>query len=184
MAPVPAGWEPWQAAYRHGALFVLPPPGIAAPVDALRRRHDPRSASFFGAHVSLTSPLPRTPTRKDLTELAALAASVPAIEVDVGRPRTYAPHPGVAFEVGPAAELRALRDTLHSAELFRDVVHTRDDVPFHLTAAEFISLAESERLAAELDGPGLGRFRCTAVSWAAPDEAFSFSVRGTFALGV
>ena len=72
-----SAWEDWQKEYRFGACYIFPPPGVIEPVDALRRRYDPRSASYCQAHVSLSEPLSGPLTSQQLTELrAASCASI------------------------------------------------------------------------------------------------------------
>jgi hypothetical protein len=116
----------------------------------------------------------------DLADLADRAAAVEPIDLEVGS--IDGPHPGAAFLVAPQTPLRALRDALHAAEIFKEVAHTRLDVPFHLTVAEFVSHAEGWRIVTSLRDVRLGAFRCVEVAYAAPDDEFRFAVRTSLPL--
>ena len=50
-------WEEWQKVYQHGMMVIWPPDEIRKDVNAQRKAYDPVSASFCGAHITLTQPL-------------------------------------------------------------------------------------------------------------------------------
>jgi hypothetical protein len=54
-----SSWESWQRDYRFGVILVMPPPHIAAPIDALRQAYDPKSYAICSAHISVSDPLRR-----------------------------------------------------------------------------------------------------------------------------
>ena len=55
--------------YRYGALYIFPPNGVIQPVDELRKKYDPRSASYCQAHISLSKPLPKPLSESQISEL-------------------------------------------------------------------------------------------------------------------
>src|SRR5690242_445911 len=99
----PASWEEWQREYRYGALYVFPPSGVIEAVDALRARHDPRSAGYCRAHVSVSEPLPGPPNAAQVAELRAALAPIAPFEVTYGPLCSFPPYPGVVYAIEPAA---------------------------------------------------------------------------------
>jgi 2'-5' RNA ligase len=179
MSPIayadPTPWEEWQREYRYGALYVFPPPGVIEPVDALRARHDPRSAGYCRAHVSVSEPLLGPPSADQLDELRAALAPIAPFEVTYGPLRSFPPHPGVVYAIEPAAAFRELRAAVHGTSLFAASPLARRDVAPHMTMAEFITPARTEELLRELRGRvPTGRFRCDRLEYAVPNERFSF----------
>ena len=171
------GWQRWQVSYRYGALYMFPPPDIRASINALRAQYDPQSQAFCDAHISLTAPFsgPVTPSN-----WAALQARLQRACFDV----TYGPvhrwpgGVGVVLLVEPADMIRQMIDTLEGADGLQFAPPRRPDFTPHMTIAEFVSADESaalfEVLSATVSG---GRFRCTRLSYAVPDEDFHFTER-------
>ena len=62
-------WDEWMLEYRYGALYIFPPNGVIQPVDELRKKYDPRSASYRQAHISLSEPLPKPLSESQISEL-------------------------------------------------------------------------------------------------------------------
>jgi hypothetical protein len=50
-----ASWESWQRDYRFGVILVLPPPDVAASIDAVQA-YDPKSHAICPAHISVSDP--------------------------------------------------------------------------------------------------------------------------------
>ena len=175
-------WEPWQRAYRHGALLLFPPAGIIEEVDALRARHDPVSHAVCRAHVTLTEPFPRPVTAADLDSIATVLGSVAPFELGCVGPRSPDPHPGVVYLVEPPGPVLALRRLLHEQPVFHGVVD--QGIPPHMTIAEFLSVEASNDLASQLAGRvPAPRWTCDAVEYAVPDEQFRFQRRVRLPLG-
>jgi len=178
-----AAWEPWQREYRYGAFYVFPPVGVIDAVDALREIHDPVSAATCRAHISLTAPVPGPIDEPQFAEMADCLAFAP-FEVAYGPLRTFLPHPGVVYDVGPQETLRALRQALHATSGFQDLAPLRSAVRFHMTVAEFISPERTIELLNALAGNvPIGVFNCDAVEYAVPDERFRFERVAVLPLG-
>ncbi|MGH9277820.1 MAG: 2'-5' RNA ligase family protein [Acidimicrobiales bacterium] len=172
--PSTATWDEWQREYRHGALYVFPPPDVAAPVDELRRRHDPKSAAICSAHISLSGPLPGPVTEAQWRELGAAVSGMPRFNVRYGPLRSFPPHPGVVYAIGPEAEFDELRRAVHATSVF-DHARRREPIAPHMTIAEFISLERTQDLLDELqDHVAYGDFVCDHVTYAVPDDDFRF----------
>jgi 2'-5' RNA ligase len=171
-----SGWEEWQREYRLGLILILPPADVGAQVDALRREHDPRSASICGAHISLSEPLTKEFSPEVEREVRAALSAVEPFEIHYGPLRTFDPHPGVAYRIEPADRFFELREVLHSTSAFVGSSLKRRDVPPHMTIAEFLpDMAASEELRDRLEGKvPEGSFLCDRLSLMVPDEGFRF----------
>lgn len=179
---VVADWEPWQRAYRHGVLLLLPPSDVVGDVDELRARYDPVSHEICRAHVTVTEPFPRPVTTADLDDVAAALAQVAPFEVGWVGPRSTDPHPGVVLLVDPPEPVLALRRLLHARPAFAGVEDR--GIPPHMTIAEFLSVEASNRLARQLRGQvSLPRWTCDAVEYVVPDDRFHFEPRARLLLG-
>lgn len=178
-------WEPWQNEYRHGAFYVFPPADVAATVNELRARYDPKAAAICDAHISLSEPLADPVSDEQLDELCSSLAGVAPFELTYGPPTSIGPYPGVFFAVTPVDAFVALRATVQATSIFagRDLPRAKR-VP-HMTVAEFISLEETHELLARLADtvPG-GTFLCDRVVYAVPDASFYFEPVLTIPLGV
>jgi 2'-5' RNA ligase len=180
-----ASWEPWYEEYRYGALYLFPPPGVRAEVNALRQRYDPRSQAICDAHISLTVPLPRPLMPADAAELAGVAQAHAPFEVRWGPPFQYPGVAGVVLRIEPAPALQQLVTALETCGCFRGAVPRRYPFSPHMTIAEFITLDESEALVEELRiRPLSGRFECPPVTLAVPDQTFRFTERVAWPVGV
>lgn len=148
---------------RRIAVALLPPPALAAEVDALRRAVSSSTLATVPPHVTLVPPV--NVRADDLDGVRALvrraAVAVDGLTLDVGPAATFLPDtPTVHLAVrgaGPddAARLTALRDGLRSGALDRP--DTWPYVP-HLTLEE---ASEPTRVEAAL--LSLGGFRATWV---------------------
>jgi 2'-5' RNA ligase len=171
----PSSWQDWQREYRYGALYVFPPVGVIEAIDALRTRHDPTSASYCQAHISLSEPLPAPVTAAAIEELRAALARIEPFEVTHGPLRSFPPYPGVVYDIEPAAEFYALRAAVHATSIFAGSSLTRQGTGPHMTIAEFITLDRTDELMRELQGNvPTGRFLCDRVEYAVPNERFFF----------
>ena len=80
--------------------------------------------------------------------------------------------------VEPADTIRQMNDTLEGADSLQDSPPRRPGFTPHMTIAEFVSADESAGLFDVLSATGSGgRFRCTRLSYAVPDEDFHFTER-------
>jgi len=177
-------WEAWQEEYAFGAFFIFPPEDLRESVDSLRRLHDPASAAFCQAHVSLTEPLRSGLDERQVGEIRELLSSLQRFTVAYGPMRGFAPHPGIALAIRPEESVRSLRDAIHSTSAFEGAVLKRAEIPPHMTVAEFITIEQSAELLNELAGViPPGTFECNEVVLAAPDADFHFHESGRFSIG-
>lgn len=182
-----SGWEPWQRDYRYGVILVMPPPHVAAPINALRETYDPKSHAICSAHISVSDPLSGRLTDDAREEIQHLLATVHAFDVHYEGPTASAARPGVTCHVSPQERFDVLKRVIHQASVFSSTAYGRRDIPAHLTIAEFLTIEESLRVCVELARtakPVLrGSFRCDRLDYLVPDVNFRFQRRGTFFLG-
>ncbi len=179
-----SGWESWQRDYRFGVILVMPPPHVAAPIDALRQAYDPRSHAICSAHISVSDPLRREPTDQARGEIRDLLRTVEPFEVQYDRPTASTRRPGVTCLVGPQERFDELKRVLHQASVFEGMVSDRRAIPAHMTIAEFLTVEDSLRICADLaDATPAGSFRCDRLEYIVPDSTFRFHRRETFFLG-
>lgn len=177
-------WEPWQRAYRHGAFFVFPPPDVGEQVDALRAEHDPISHAICTAHISVTEPLVRPLSTHDVRAVGDAVSTFAPFRVSYTGPRSTDPHPGVVYWIEPQDLFGRLRQLLHRQSLFRGTTEGRASIPAHMTIAEFLTVDESNRLAARLAGNvPEGTWTCDAIVHAVPDSNFHFKRTLSFRFG-
>jgi 2'-5' RNA ligase len=177
-------WEEWQRDYRFGAFYIFPPSGVIEPLDELRRRYDPRSASYCQAHLSLSEPLTGPLSTTQFAELRIALSSVDPFDITYGPLRDFPPHPGIAYAIEPLERFMRLRSTIHATSLFAGAALARKDVPPHLTIAEFISPEQTAELLRVLRGNvPEGGFRCSSIEYAVPNRDFSFERVLTVPLG-
>ncbi len=169
------GWEEWMPEYRFGAFYIYPPNGVIEPVDALRKKYDPKSDAICQAHISLSESLAKPLTNADIAEFQSILSEIEPFEITYGPLRDFPPHPGVCYRIEPESSFRKLRNALHAASSFKDVPLRRGHIAPHMTVAEFISVERTKELLQELDGkvPG-GTFLCNEIELAVPDESFCF----------
>ncbi len=179
-----ASWEEWQREYRYGAFYVFPPTGVIEAIDLLRKRHDPRSASYCRAHLSLSEPLRRPPAESDLEELRTKLSSLKPFDVQYGLLRSFPPYPGVAYAIAPEDKLAELRSAIHSTSMFKGVPLKRAHIAPHITIAEFITVERTDELLQELSGNvPEGTFLCDTVEYAVPNNDFYFERVLTLPIG-
>ena len=180
-----SGWESWQRDYRFGVILVMPPPHVAAPIDALRQAYDPKSHAICSAHISVSDPLRRELTDDAKGEIRELLRTVEPFEAHYDRPTASTRRPGVACPVGPQERFDELKRVLHQASVFEGMVSGRRAIPAHMTIAEFLTVEDSLRICVELaDTTPPGAFRCDRLEYMVPDTTFRFHRRETFFLGI
>ncbi len=168
-------WEEWQKEYHFGAFYIFPPDSVIQPIEALRRRYDPKSASICQAHLSLSEPLTNPLTETQLRELQDKLASIQPFEIRYGPLRSFPPYPGVTYAIQPEDVFMALRSAIHSTSLFEQSTLGHAHIPPHMTIAEFITLHRTDELLHELSGHvPEGTFPCTAIEYAVPNRDFTF----------
>jgi hypothetical protein len=179
-----SSWEPWQRDYRFGVILVMPPPDVAASIDALRQTYDPKSHAILSAHISVSDPLPRELEHDDRERLQILLRAVEPFEVRYGMPTASARRPGVACPIEPQDRFDELKRVVHDAPVFGGCVYSRREIPAHMTVAEFVTIDESLKIATDLvNRPLGGSFWCDRLEYVVPDQAFRFHQRGSFLLG-
>ena len=179
-------WEAWMRPYRLGVLLILPPPDVAAQIDALREANDPRSARISPAHISLSACLCREWTDEVARDVGSCLRTQSPLDIAYGPlfpPRP--PHPGIALRVEPVDGLRRLRDALHQSVAFEGADFSRNHIPPHMTIAEFLPSMAASSAVRDALGASVpeGTFRCTELSLLVPDEDFRFTPRATVPIG-
>jgi len=177
-------WEDWQRDYRLGVILILPQPDVSREIDILRASHDPRSAAWCPAHVSLSDPLSSEMNSALAEEIRGVLADVRPFELHYDRLYASTRHAGVAYRITPREPIERLKHILHGTSGFVDEAHGRRDIAPHMTIAEFISIDESLQLCARLqDTAPTGSFLCDRLAYMVPDGSFRFARRLTFPLG-
>ena len=178
-------WLDWQKPYRFGVLLILPPEPVRSEINALRSIYDPRSHAGAEAHISLTVPFPREPHEGSWRELERKALGFSPFPLRYGPLVPFLPRPGAALDIAPQAELDRLRSALEACEIFQGAGPRAYPFWAHMTIAEFISAADTEKLVREIGGDRspTGSFLCDHVSQLVPDESFRFREVKRLALG-
>jgi 2'-5' RNA ligase len=177
-------WENWQQEYRYGMLLIVPPDPVYTQVNRLRAMYDPRSQASFGAHISITVPLPGPMASAHWRELETIAAGVAPFEIEYGPLRHYLPFRGVVLSIEPQDTIDRLRQSLEAATAFSGAAPRRHSFSAHMTIAEFITVEQTTVLMNELgNAVQPGSFTCDSVMYVVPDESFVFSERRRLALG-
>lgn len=168
-------WDKWMLEYRYGAFYIFPPDGIIEPIDALRNRYDPQSASYCQAHISLSEPLSEPLNESKLDELRFALRQLQSFEVRYGPLRSFPPYPGVVFSIQPEDRFTELRSIVHSTSTFAGISLKRKDIAPHMTIAEFITVERTDALLGELQGRvPEGSFCCDSIEYAVPNQEFYF----------
>lgn len=169
-------WEEWMHEYKFGAFFIFPPEEVIESIDALRKQHDPRSASYCQAHVSLSEPLTGPLTNQQIEELKQALYKLEPFEMTYGPLRGSPPYPGVTYTINPEDKFMELREAIHSTSAFKESPLSRKDRAPHMTIAEFgLDWPASEKLIKDLDGKvPEGSFIVKEIELAVPDKNFYF----------
>ena len=168
-------WEKWQFEYQFGAFYIFPPTGVIEAVDALRQNHDPKSASFCRAHISLSESLPAPLSEEQIQEIRDALSAIKPFEIHYGPLRSFPPYPGVCYTITPEDDFRQLRAALHSTSAFTGVPLKHEHIAPHMTIAEFISVEGTNDLLRQLSGKvPEGTFLCNSIEYAVPNEGFYF----------
>ena len=139
-------WEDWQRDYRFGLILIIPPDEIAAPIDALRRHYDPKSAATCPAHISLSDPLCSEMAPDHRTEIQNILKSIEPFTLHFDKPHSSRKRAGVAYTVTPQEPIDNLKAALHTAAVFSRDPYPRRGIPAHMTIAEFVSIEESLKI--------------------------------------
>ena len=71
-------WSEWQKSYAHGVVLIWPPDDVRSRINPLRATYDPVSQSYCDAHVSLTPPFLKQPSKQGWQAIErALAGHAP-----------------------------------------------------------------------------------------------------------
>lgn len=169
-------WEGWQRDYKWGAFYLFPPQPIMGKVNALRHQYDPTSANICNAHISLSDTLSGSLNADALDELQNAISVMAPFEIRYGSLRTYPPHPGVCYDIGPTDHFFKLREIIHNTSLFSESALTRQNIPPHMTIAEFgLTMEQSDHLCDQLkNSVEYGSWLCEGISLAVPNESFQF----------
>ena len=176
-------WEPWQHEYVHGALYLFPSGDVAAIVNEMRQRYDPKSAAICDAHITLSEPLSAPLTKGQLEELQISLKSIPPLELVFGPLTQMGDHPGVVYDISPIAPYLELRRAIHATSAFSGREVSREDTLPHMTVAEFITINRTFEILNEFRDAPTGHFCFDEVTLATPDRLFHFSPELTIPLG-
>ncbi len=177
-------WEAWHRDYRLGLILILPPDEVSKQIDPLRAEHDPRGHAVCPTHISVSDPLRREMTPGLEEEIRSILSGIKPFTLHYDRPRASTKHAGVAYPITPQKPIDDLKEALHAAAVFEGEVYPRRHIRAHMTIAEFISIEESLKLCADLQGSApSGSFLCDRLEFIVPDQEFRFQRRGTFLLG-
>lgn len=172
-------WPEWQKVYIHGTLVIWPPEQVGGVVNRLRHQYDPISQAFCEAHITLTQPFLRLPSRNEWDELCEVVSSFEPFGLNYGPLNTFLPYPCIWFEIHPSELVLAFRQSLHATGMFNlDLPHTDDFIP-HMTITEGQSDIEvTEELFTKLrDEISGGSFICSDIAYIVPDDYFHFRVQ-------
>jgi 2'-5' RNA ligase len=169
-------WAEWQKAYLNGVVLIWPPADIRSTINSLRARYDPVSHSYCEAHISLTTPFVRAPSRNDWRAVQEAAAEFAPFDISIGPISSWLGQSVIYLEVRPYDHLEKLREALLATKLFASSPF-KEFVP-HMTITEGLSgLPVSEQLVAELQNTVKGgSFRCDHLTYVQPDQHFHFKV--------
>ena len=179
-----AAWEKWQRDYRLGLILIMPPEDVAARVNPLRAKYDPRTYAYCPAHITLSDPLGLEMTPERDAEITRILASVQPFTLYFDEPHASRERGGVAYPIRPREPIDALRSTLHQGSVFtRPPYYTRTIAP-HMTIAEFVTIEESWRIVEELKGIApRGSFLCDRLEFIVPDANMRFRRIKSYTLG-
>jgi hypothetical protein len=177
-------WESWQCDYRLGLILIMPPEEVSQQINPLRARYDPQAFGICPAHISLSDPLRREMTPALEQEIRYILGNIKPFTLFYDKPHASTQHAGVAYPITPQEPIDNLKAVLHTAAVFEGKVYSRRDISAHMTIAEFISVADSLKLCAQLqDSVPSGSFLCDRLEFIVPDEDFHFQKVDTFFLG-
>ncbi len=178
-------WEEWQKVYQHGIMVIWPPDEIRKIINAKREAYDPVSASFCGAHITLTQPLLNTLSDAEWGNIQDILGRFPPFEIQYGPTKSFLPYPCIWHEIQPEEKILDLRHALHQTGYFNlSLEHTDDFIP-HMTITEGLSgpPVDEELLTILQEQSSQGSFICQDAAYIVPDESFYFGVVKRLALG-
>lgn len=177
-------WRSWMKDFRYGTLVFIPDSNVKLIVDQLRAEYDSNSAQISMAHITLTQPFKKAPSKEDLQIVTQIINSFSSFEVVVGPVVTSPNKRLIWLDVSPKQKVIELRDRLHDSGLFRtDLPLTKGFIP-HMTISEAGREPEevqtiSERLNERLKPWALS---FSAIYWILPNEDFTFKEFQSFKL--
>jgi hypothetical protein len=176
-------WEAWQRDYRFGLILILPPLEVAAQIDPLRAKYDPKGFAMCVTHISVSDPLRRPMTPELDDEIAGILGGIAPFTLHYDKPLASRQHAGVAYSITPQAPIDEIKRALHQAAIFDGKVYGRRDIPAHMTIAEFVTLEESWQICEEIrDVAPSGSFLCDRLAFMVPDAQMRFRRVKTYAL--
>ncbi len=179
-----SAWEKWQRDYRFGLILIMPPDNVAAPINRLRCKYDPRTYAYCPAHITVSAPLGLEMTAERDAEICSILANIEPFTLYYDRPRASRERGGVAYPIRPRGPIDSLRAALHAASVFcRKPYYTRN-IPPHMTIAEFVTIEQSWRILEEIDGVApSGSFLCNKLEFIVPDINMHFNHVKSYPLG-
>ncbi|WP_413583157.1 2'-5' RNA ligase family protein [Bdellovibrio sp. HCB288] len=179
-------WKIWMKDYRFGALAFVPTGDLRQTVDNLRNEYDPVSAKTSMAHVTLTQPFAKAPSKEDIESIERIAFVTDQFDIEVG-PAVTSPNKRLLWlDISPKDPVLALRESLHETGLFRtDLPLTKGFIP-HMTISEAGREPDEVQL---INSTLNSKFRpwsvpFSSVAWIIPDEDFVFREYRQFVLKV
>ena len=176
--------EGWQKEYEFGHFVISPESEVADEVNALRAELDPRSASYSGAHITLSCPLKSELTESKEKIIKDAICSISAFTVDYGPVKNFPNSKVLYFQIEPAEKVLAIREALHSTDLFYPHTAPYEFVP-HMTIREVSGEGTeiSQERMTEIRASHCGSFFVESIDLILPNKEFVFSVSKTFTLG-
>ncbi|MFV1949166.1 MAG: 2'-5' RNA ligase family protein [Anaerolineales bacterium] len=177
-------WEEWQKVYQHGTIVIWPPAEAREIVNHQREKYDPVSASFCGAHITLTQPLLNPLSDAEWGNIQDILRGFPAFEIQYGPIKSFLPYPCIWYEIQPGDKILALRHALHQMGYFNlSLKHTDVFIP-HMSITEGLSgpPVDEELLTILQEQSSQGSFVCQDAVHIVPDESFCFGVEKRLSL--
>ena len=177
-------WEDWHNDYRLGLILIMPPPEVAALIDPLKSKYDPKAFYSCPTHISISDPLRLEMTHELDEEISGILGRINPFMLYYDKPMASRDHAGVAYPITPQEPIDELKEKLHQAAIFEGKVYGRRDIPAHMTIAEFVTIKESWRICEEIqDSAPSGSFLCNQLEFIVPDINMQFQRVKTYTLG-
>ena len=177
-------WEDWHNDYRLGLILIMPPPEVAALIDPLKSKYDPKAFYSCPTHISISDPLRLEMTHELDEEISGILGRIDPFMLYYDKPMASRDHAGVAYPITPQEPIDELKEKLHQAAIFEGKVYGRRDIPAHMTIAEFVTIKESWRICEEIqDNAPSGSFLCNQLEFIVPDINMQFQRVKTYTLG-
>ena len=170
-------WPEWGKPYKPGLFIIQPPVDVSVIVNAQRKKYDPLSQSYIGAHITVTQPFLKEPSESDWDLLRGILKELLPFEIQYGPVKSFLPYPCIWYDVQPGERVLKIRDTVHQTGLFNLKDGFIEDFIPHMTITEGQSGPDvTTDLLKKLQKESQeGSFLCENLVLSAPDQDFHFS---------